>query len=352
MTLSFFIHGEMAIKTKLKCETLDSLVVAAGSFQNVLKLSLDTSGMSDGLDYRGGKKVYYFADGVGILRTENEYKEGKQAIYELAAYEGRGEGYMPLYHGMMRRYEAIGLENGYVGGVEYTCASGEDGALALFSDRIGIRELSKLTLFKSPTQEMEEKEARLWEAACFRESRARHDATNFHMVAHFLGRQSRHWGAAKRGAEWGRFRIKVMESLGKDGKVPPAWLGHYFHSYFMAGCAYFGCGEVDLGFHFLDRALEIYPEWAKIPKGTAMEVGDEHVFGGVKVIKGENVLALPDGTREPIAYEYLFTPDAESMYSALTAPYGWEWFNSVRTYDRFKEYTARVKELMDAEKKA
>ena len=154
--ISFFIHGDRPIKTAIKCEALDSLVVAASSFQNVLKLSLDTSGMSDGLDYRGGKKVYYFADGIGVIRTENAYGEGKCAVYELTDYEGRGEGYLPLYDGMMRRYEAIGLTNGYVGGVEYTCAAGEDGsALALFSDRIGVRELSKLTLFKSPTQEME-----------------------------------------------------------------------------------------------------------------------------------------------------------------------------------------------------
>ena len=46
-------------------------------------------------------------------------------------------------------------------------------------------------------------------------------------------------------------------------------------------------------------------------------------------------------------YEYLFHPAAEDMYRGMTAPRGWEWFNSVRQEDRFKEYVERARQLKD-----
>ena len=35
------------------------------------------------------------------------------------------------------------------------------------------------------------------------------------------------------------------------------------------------------------------------------------------------------------------------MFYGLTAPHGWEWFNSVRNEDRFKEYIERAKNMID-----
>lgn len=39
------------------------------------------------------------------------------------------------------------------------------------------------------------------------------------------------------------------------------------------------------------------------------------------------------------------------MYYGLTAKRGWEWFNSVRDEERFKEYIDRVRAVMDDEGK-
>ena len=78
-----------------------------------------------------------------------------------------------------------------------------------------------------------------------------------------------------------------------------------------------------------------------------MNVGDPLIYGGVKVIKGKSLLKLPDGTIEPISYEHLFNETCSLMYYGLTAPHGWEWFNSVRNEDRFKEYIERAKNMID-----
>lgn len=53
----------------------------------------------------------------------------------------QGEGYMPIFPGMMHRYDARGLTDGFVAFIEYTCEETDIGTLALFSNRCGIRNL-------------------------------------------------------------------------------------------------------------------------------------------------------------------------------------------------------------------
>jgi hypothetical protein len=35
------------------------------------------------------------------------------------------------------------------------------------------------------------------------------------------------------------------------------------------------------------------------------------------------------------------------MYNGMTAPHGWEWFDSVRNEDRFKEYIEKAKKIAE-----
>ena len=91
---------------------------------------MEISGFIDGWAYRAGKKVYYFADGVGIVRTENEYR-GQTTVYELTSYTGEGEGYMPLADGMLRRYDALDLADGFVGAAEYSYVADENGDILI-----------------------------------------------------------------------------------------------------------------------------------------------------------------------------------------------------------------------------
>lgn len=338
------------IKTQLICEDGGTVTTKAGTFENCMKMSLDISGMEGGISYRGGKKEYYFAPGVGIVRTVNEYAGGaKQAVYELTAYEGTGEGYLPLEDGMTRRYDALNLTDGFVGSTDYTFVANDDGQIVIFADRTGIREIpAPITHYGAIEGEIQEE--KLWNAGQLEESRLRHDVNNFRILCHFLGRNNRNWAAPQKAAEWGKYHIRTVESLAEGGDIPRAWLGRYWRAHFATACALFGCKTPETkeeGYRYLERAFELYPKWAEIPDGEALEVGNELIYGGIKLIKGKGIIELPDGTKEPLDYEYLFHPAAEDMYRGMTAPRGWEWFNSVRQEDRFKEYVERARKLTD-----
>ena len=296
--------------------------------------------------YRGGKKVYYFAEGIGIVRTENEYCGGaRTAVYELTSYEGVGEGFMPLADGLVRRYDALDLTDGFVGAAEYAYVADEDGDIVIFADRTGIRELPPPITQYSAIQ-AEVVEDRLWDAGKHKESRLCHDVNNFHLLCHFFGRPSRYWAAQEKAVAWNKYRLKIMEGLG-DGVVPDAWLGHYASTSFRTACALFGCGKKEEGYEWLEKAFEAYPKWDSIPDGTEMDVGDPLIYGGIKVVKGKGQIKLPDDAIEPITYDHLFEGTCDLMYYGMTAPHGWEWFNPVRNEDRFKEYIERAKKMVE-----
>ncbi len=332
------------IKTNITCEDGGTVTTKAGIFENCFKLCLDIGGMDAGWSYRGGKKVYYFADGVGIVRTECEYCEGaRTAVYELTAYEGVGEGYMPVEDGMMRRYDAIGLTDGYVGSAEYTYVADDDGDIVVFADRVGIREVPPpITEYRFIQSEV--KEGDLWEQGKHDESRLCHDVNNFELLCHFLGRNTRYWGMPDRAVAWNKYRLRIIEGFG-DGAVPDAWLGLYASTTFRTACALFGCGKTDEGYEWLEKAFEVYPKWDSILAGTEMDVGDPLIYGGVKVVKGKSIIKLPNGTTELISDPTVFKGDSNLMHYGMTAPYGWEWFDSVRKEERFKEYIERAKKL-------
>lgn len=335
---------DRTIKTHITCEEGGTVTTKAGCFDNCLKLSLDIDGMNDGWSYRGGKKTYYFAQNIGIVRNEIKYcGEARTAVYELTSYSGTGDGYMPIANGIWRRYDALDLTDGFVGSVEYTYIEDEDGDIVLFTDRTGIREIPpKITQYASIQSEIVEND--LWREKRYEESRLCHDVNNFHLLCHFFGRDSRYWAAQEKAVAWNKYRLKIMEGL-DDGKVPTAWLGHYASTSFRTACALFGCGKKEEGYEWLEKAFAAYPNWDNISNGTEMDVGNPLIFGGIKVIKGKDVILLPDGTKEPITYEHLFAGTGKLMVYGMTAPHGWEWFNPVRDEERFKEYVERAKKL-------
>ena len=334
------------IKTQISCEEGGTITTKAGTFENCLKLSLDIGGMEDAWSYRGGKKVYYFADGIGIVRTENEYCGGtRTAVYELTSYEGTGSGYMPFADGLMRRYDALNLTDGFVGAVEYTYATDDDGDIVIFVDRTGIREVPPpITQYSAIQSEIIEE--RLWDEGKYEESRLCHNLNNFHLICHFLGRYSRFWGGPEKAIALNKYRMKTMETLG-DGTVPEAWLVDYASTSFRTSCALFGVGKKEEGYEFLDKAFEAYQKWHNIPDGAEMETGNPLIYGGVKVVKGKAYVKLPDGKKEPLYYENMFRGNCDLMYDGMTAPHGWEWFNSVRNEERFKEYVERAKKMAE-----
>lgn len=348
-TVEFYRYGVRLIKTRIVCTASDPITTRAGTFEDCIKLSLDIDGYDDGLSYIGGHKEYYFARGVGIVRTVNEFCEGNcRAVYELTSYTGTGEGYMPLEGGLCRRYDAQDLCNGYVGAVDYEFVRDNEDQLVLITDRTGIRELPPIITDYSLIHD-EVIEDKLWSVGKHDESRMKNDVNSFRLLDHFINRDHRTWKKAERSVAWGKYTISVIDSFRERGRLPDAWLGRYWWVHFTTACAIFGTKKnKDEGYRYLDRAFELYSEWSKIPAGAVLPVGQTAIYGGISLIKGKDLIELPDGTREPFEAD-AFGRTMGNAYYGMTAKRGWEWFDPVRDEELFAEYIDRARKLMEAE---
>ena len=333
------------VRTQITCENGGTITTKAGTFENCFKLCLDIGGMKDGVSYRGGKKVYYFAKGIGIVRTENEYCSGaRTAVYELTSYEGVDEGFMPLADGLIRRYDALNLTDGFVGAVEYTYVADEDGDIVVFADRTGIRELPPPITEYSAIQG-EAIEQQLWDEGKWKEGHMKYAANNFHLILHLLARPSRNRNNAKRSIEINGFYMNMMELLGENGAVPPAWYNLYAWTAVVKSAALFDDGKKEEGYDALDIAIHFCELISQIKKGDLLDTGNAELLGNVKYEYTKGVIVLPDGSKEPVSYDYRMNFSASNLVYCLTARSGWEWFNSVRNEDRFKEYIERAKKM-------
>ena len=335
------------VRTQITCEDGKTITTKAGTFENCFKLCLDIGGMTDGWSYRGGRKVYYFAEGIGIVRTENEYCGGaRTVVYELTSYEGVGEGFMPLADGLVRRYDALDLTDGFVGAAEYTYVADEDGDVIVFANRTGIRELPPPITHYSAIQG-EVIEQRLWDEEKWKEGHMKYAANNFHLILHLLARPSRNRKNAKRSIEINGFYMNMMQLLGENGTVPPAWYNLYAWTAVVRSAALFGDGKKDEGYAHLDTALNYCELISRNKKGDLLDTGNTELLGGVKYEYAKEVIVLEDGSKEPVSYGYRMNFSARNLVYCLTARKGWEWFNSVRNEDRFKEYVERAKKMAD-----
>ena len=140
-TLKHKRHG-YDVTTELSCREVGSVTTSVDTFMNCLEVSVEIAGMPYGICYHNGTKRFYFAPGVGMVRAVQDHKDHTlQGIYDLVAYEGKGEGYFPLCEGMTRRYEAQFMREGYIASVEYAVERDGEGKLCLIEDRCGIKKL-------------------------------------------------------------------------------------------------------------------------------------------------------------------------------------------------------------------
>ena len=361
-TVERFLYGD-TVTTEVCAQIVPEVETPAGRFAGCLKLSLDTKGFPDGLAYRGGKRAYYFAPGIGIVKMEVDgiAAVGDEApAYLLTSYKGEGakDEYFPVMPGMERRYEAPGLPGGYVCAAEYIMESDEEGNTVIFEDRTGYRRVESDALFYDDVW-YEKQEERLWDAKKHEEARLRQGIDNFYLAMHFLTRQLYHRGFQKKAVAWRRSCKGVAEALfAPEGEISPGLLGFYGRLYFHLCCPLFGClmedqepGEQadairEEAYGLLERSIALLEKWYAIPDGSALEVGNPDVFGGIRVVKGEDTLLTPDGRREMLPdYDIRFAlnPGRGDLLYGMTAPRGCEWFNPVREEERFKTLTEIVR---------
>lgn len=135
-----FTYNGPSHKVDLTLDVLDdcTVTVEAGTFEGCRHVAIDLLGLeSTGWGYRGGKKEYWFAPGVGIVKMTALYKgDTLQDVWELTEYCGTGEGFFPAEDGMFRRYESKFSGNGVHASVEYTYDE-ENGEMVIFRNALG-----------------------------------------------------------------------------------------------------------------------------------------------------------------------------------------------------------------------
>jgi hypothetical protein len=144
--LTKHVDSYLNAETEIHVTEAGKIATVAGKFENCVLISLNIiSDVGPGLHYRLGRKEYYFAPRIGIVRTVSHYKNDTlEAIYELTSYTGTGKGYMPVNDGMVRHYDAIGLTDGFVGAAEFTYCNDNNGVLKILQDRTGIQHLQTM----------------------------------------------------------------------------------------------------------------------------------------------------------------------------------------------------------------
>lgn len=133
---------DINITTDIIIKTVGMVSVLGGEFDDCLEISLDIKGLDGGYKYRGGKKVYTFAKGVGLIKTVHHYSDNTlTAVYELSSFKGTGDGYFPASDGMFRRYDAVGLTEGFIAYTEYSYVGNNDGTCNVYVNQCGVKKL-------------------------------------------------------------------------------------------------------------------------------------------------------------------------------------------------------------------
>ncbi len=118
----------------------ETVTVAAGTFANCRHLRYVASGYENGYAYANSEKHCWYAPDIGIVKVKTVFGGGiNEAVYELTAYTGEGEGYFPIEDGLYRRYEVLDISDGWHGGVEYTYDEDEKG-MVIFQNSWGVRD--------------------------------------------------------------------------------------------------------------------------------------------------------------------------------------------------------------------
>ncbi len=337
-----------ALKTKISCENAGTVEVKAGSFENCLSVDTVCEGFPDGQEYRGGRRTYYFAPGIGLVKVEIYSKTGTVSAYELTSYEGVGEGYMPIEEGMRRRYEDLGLTDGYVGAAEYVYAKDSEGKTVIFSDLTGIRhKAQKITRYDSIMGEMEEE--RLDQLEKYNEANLEGSCNAINILLHQMTKGYHFFRDPITRAKRFMYNYRLMEAAG-NGEIAPAFYARASRTCLLAAVAFIGGGQKDEGYKYLELAIEYAEKWKAIPEGEKLSFGDEAVFGNIVYIKGQSLIELPDGTKREIGADGTidgWLSDSGQIYFAMTAPHGWEWFDPAREDERYKELTERARELAE-----
>ena len=103
----------------------------------------------------------------------------------------------------------------------------------------------------------------------------------------------------------------------------------------------------DEGYANLEDADRNFAEWAQIPDGTALDVGHDWMFHGVKVLKNEWNYRLPDGAEEYSNNMYTVTDQRDYLSTVMKMAGNWKGFAMVRNEEKYREILEKAEILAE-----
>ena len=190
-------------------------------------------------------------------------------------------------------------------------------------------------------------EKRLLEQKKYDECILRKGANKLELFCHLLTANCGNWSDPEKELAWIEYRINLMRSFGEGGGIPAAWQGYYAVMLTYAADKYFCLGMNEKGYEHLEDAYRNFVEWSSIPEGTALDVGQDWMFHGVKALKNEWSYLLATGEETYSNYMHIFTDRRDFLEHVMKMPQKWHGFDRVKSDERYYEILKQA-ELLSA----
>ncbi|MBR6807067.1 MAG: helix-turn-helix domain-containing protein [Clostridia bacterium] len=177
---------------------------------------------------------------------------------------------------------------------------------------------------------------RLWDKGDCATAQNYFDLEMVLLFRYIFGRNSYCSDSPEKTVKYYELRIDLMKTLGY-GEAPDGWLGNFGLAHIRLASAYFACGNKELGYKKLEDALEIYEKWYSHSTDEKLSVGRLSLFDSIKLKRNRYTDTIVIGDDE---YENCGIWET-SMSEALTREAGGDWFDTVKSEERYKEIVSR-----------
>lgn len=195
-------------------------------------------------------------------------------------------------------------------------------------------------------------EERLLNQGKTEECRVQHDINNLSLMLHVIGRPSNHNGDPAVCIGHNSFLRTLIRSFGENGEIPDGWVGKYAFITMRNAAGLFGAGQTEEGFTVFAEAIDAYKRLFALPDNAPLDLGNSAFFGDIAIVQHRSdgqydTFVNGKGEDVTIREGCYFTQNQPYLYELLTRERGWEWFDSVRSDERFVKAAAEAKELSD-----
>ena len=176
-------------------------------------------------------------------------------------------------------------------------------------------------------------------------------ANNFLSVTHMLHtiQENRSYrGFPARALEWNKMYIRFLDTASgvcDTQTIPDGWLPEYALAYMRLSSALFAVGEKEQGYEFIEKALTLEKQYASIPQGQALDLGNSVFYGNTRALKNDCHLILPN--EKTLSHLLGIAYHIHPVASIMQTKSGWEWFDSVRNEERYLSLLEEAKHIAE-----